>query len=136
MFGQKDAQQVAVIKKMVTDLNFTVDIEVVETVRESDGLAVSSRNSNLNEQQRVEALNIYGALSAAKALVDQGIMLTDRIEAEVMQYLRNSRRVRVIYVAILDRETFQPVKTVEPGKCLIATAVWVDAVRLIDNILI
>ena len=113
IFGQKDAQQAVIIKKMVRDLNFTVDIDVIETVRDKDGLALSSRNLVFSGQQHEEACKIYAALCAGKALVDQGTTQSDRIEAEVMHIIRNSRRVRVIYVAILNRETFEPVKNVE-----------------------
>lgn len=135
-FGQKDAQQTAIIKRMTRDMNFNVEIAVVRTVREPHGLAMSSRNTYLTQPQREEALKMYRALQAGKALAEEGITQVDRIEAEVTHVLRGGRRLRVIYVAIVDRETLEPVRTVVPGKTLIAIACWVDEIRLIDNIVL
>lgn len=135
-FGQKDAQQTAIIKRMVRDLNFNVEIVAVPTVREPDGLALSSRNAYLTPPQREEALKMYRALCAGRALVENGVRQVDRIEAEVTHCLRDSRRLRVIYVATVDRETLEPVRLAEPGKSLLAIACWVDEVRLIDNVLL
>lgn len=136
IFGQKDAQQSAIIKKMVSDLHIPVEIIIAPTVREKDGLAMSSRNRYLTDSQRNEALKIHEALQKGKALVDKGFYQVDRIEAEVTNHLIGSRRVRVIYVATVNRETMEPVRTIEPGKCLIAVACWVDETRLIDNFLL
>ena len=133
-FGEKDAQQAAIIRKLTTDLNFNVDIETVPTVRDDDGLACSSRNSRLTKSLREDALKIYKALCKGKEMADQGISQSDRIEAEIMHELKSSRRLRIIYVTIVDKQTLAPVKTIEPGNCMIAVAVWVDEVRLIDNI--
>jgi pantoate--beta-alanine ligase len=134
VFGQKDAQQVAVIKKMVNDLWLPVEIVVAPTVREPDGLAMSSRNQYLSEEQRQDANRIYRALREGKRLVDEGIRSPDRVLAEITHVLSQSRRIRLIYVAMVDRETFAPVREITPGKCLIAVAVWVNDVRLIDNL--
>ncbi len=133
VFGQKDAQQVAVIKKMVADLWLPVEIVVAPTVREADGMAMSSRNQYLSEEQRADATRIYRALREGKRLVDEGIRSPDRVLAEVTHVLSQSRRIRVIYVALVDRESFVPVREVEPSKGLIAVAVWVNDIRLIDN---
>lgn len=134
VFGQKDAQQVAVIKKMVTDLWLPVQVVVAPIVREQDGLAMSSRNQYLSEVQRQDATAIYRALREGKRLVDEGIRSPDRVLAEITHVLSQSRRIRLIYVAMVDRETFAPVREITPGKALIAVAVWVNDVRLIDNL--
>jgi len=135
-FGQKDAQQVAVIKKMVNDLHFCVDVVVVPTVREPDGLAMSSRNRHLSSIQRQDALAISEALFNARKMVEAGTRSTDRVIAEATHLLGSRRRVRIIYAAIVDRCTMEPVREILPGKCLLAIAAWVDEVRLIDNILL
>jgi pantoate--beta-alanine ligase len=136
VFGQKDAQQVAVIKKMVNDLHFCVDIVVAPTVREPDGLAMSSRNRNLTATQRTEALAIFQALHKAKEMVDGGVYNADRLIAEATHHMGERRRVRVIYTSIVDRGTMEAVREVLPGKAMMAIAAWVDEVRLIDNILL
>jgi pantoate--beta-alanine ligase len=136
IFGQKDAQQVAVIKKMVADLNFPVDIVVAETLREPDGLAMSSRNRYLTSTQRHEALAISKALFKARDMVAAGERRADRLVAEATHILAEFRRVRVIYVSLVNRDTMEPAREAEPGRALLAIAVWVDEVRLIDNILL
>jgi pantoate--beta-alanine ligase len=136
VFGQKDAQQVAVIKKMANDLHFVVDIVTAPTVREPDGLAMSSRNRYLSATQRAEALVIVEGLRKAKEMADSGVRSTDRLIAEVTHILGTRRRVRVIYVSIVDRCTMEPAREVLPGKTLMAIAAWVDETRLIDNMLL
>jgi pantoate--beta-alanine ligase len=136
VFGQKDAQQIAVIKKMVNDLHFCVDIVTAPTVREPDGLAMSSRNRFLTAIQRGEALVISQALHKAKGMVESGVHNTDRLIAEATHLMGNRRRVRVIYASIVDRCTMEAVREVLPGKAMMAIAAWVDEVRLIDNILL
>jgi pantoate--beta-alanine ligase len=136
VFGQKDAQQIAVIKKMVNDLHFCVDIVTAPTVREPDGLAMSSRNRYLTATQRGEALVISQALHKAKEMVESGVHNTDRLIAEATHLMGNRRRVRVIYASIVDRCTMEAVREVLPGKAMMAIAAWVDEVRLIDNILL
>ncbi|HTJ77998.1 MAG TPA: pantoate--beta-alanine ligase [Rariglobus sp.] len=134
VFGQKDAQQVAVIKKMVADLHFTVDVVVAPTLREPDGLAISSRNRYLTSTQRVEALVIYRALRKAADMVGAGELRVDRLIAEVTHLIAQHRRVRLIYASIVDRTTMEAVKgEIVPGKVVMTIAVWVDEVRLIDN---
>ncbi len=133
VFGQKDAQQAAIIRKMVADLWMPVQVVVAPTVREPDGLAMSSRNRYLQPEQRADALRIYQSLMAAKKMVEDGVRSTDRVVAEITNRLAQSRRIRVIYVTIVDKDTMAPVRTIEPGKCTCALAVWVNEVRLIDN---
>jgi pantoate--beta-alanine ligase len=136
VFGQKDAQQVAVIQKMVADLNFTVDIVVAPTEREPDGLAMSSRNRYLTATQRTEALAISHALFKARDMVSAGERRSDRLIAETTHILSQHRRIRVIYVSLVDRCTMEPMREAEPGRSLLAVAAWVDEVRLIDNIVL
>lgn len=134
VFGQKDAQQVAVINKMAIDLNFDVEIVVAPTLREADGLAMSSRNRYLTNTQRVEALVISRALRKAADMVAAGERRVDRLIAEATHLIAEHRRVRVIYVAVVDRITMEAVKgEITPGKDVMTIAVWVDEVRLIDN---
>ncbi len=134
VFGQKDAQQCAVIRKMIADLHLPIDLVVSPTVREEDGLAKSSRNQYLSPEQRKDAGLIHKALTEGKTLADQGVQSVDRIIAEVTHTLSTSRRLRIIYAAIVDKQLMQPVKEVRSGECLIAVACWLDQVRLIDNI--
>jgi len=137
VFGQKDAQQASVIRKMVNDLHFPVEIRVAPIVREEDGLAMSSRNAYLNEFQRKDATRIYQALQKGKALYEGGNKNVDRIIAEVIHHISECRRLRVIYVNAVDIDTMKPVsREVDPGRTLIACAVWCDEVRLIDNMIL
>jgi pantoate--beta-alanine ligase len=134
VFGQKDAQQVAVIRKMVQDLQFTVDIVVAVTLRDAEGLALSSRNRYLSTNQRQESLAINEALRYAKNMVERGEIRSDRLIAEATHILAQKRRVRVIYIAVVDRNTMEAMRDVVSGQSLMAIAAWVDEVRLIDNV--
>ena len=138
VFGQKDAQQCAVIRKMVTDLNIPTEIVVGETQRNEDGLAISSRNRYLTNTQYEEALRIPKVLAMGKNMVQKdGIRSVDRVVAEITHDLLLSRRIRIIYVQIVDPLTMKPAgRDIVPGKHMICVAVWVDQVRLIDNILL
>lgn len=134
VFGQKDAQQCAVIKKMVGDLNISSEIVVGPTQRDNDGMATSSRNAYLNENLRTEAANIFKALQVAKSMVDSGTRSVDRIVAETTHHLLHSRRIRVIYVKVVERESMEPAREVRPGEQILCVAAWADETRLIDNI--
>ncbi|MGA3007473.1 MAG: pantoate--beta-alanine ligase [Opitutaceae bacterium] len=134
VFGQKDAQQVAVLKKMVADLLIPVKIVVAPIVREPDGLAMSSRNRYLTALQREDAVLISQTLRRAQEMVAGGELRSDRLIAEATHLLGEKRRVRVIYVALVDKDTFESLREVVPGKTLLAVAAWVDEVRLIDNV--
>ena len=136
VFGQKDAQQVAVIRKMVQDLQFTVDVVVAPTIREPEGLAMSSRNRYLTNNQRQESLAIDEALRYAKSMVEKGELRADRLIAEATHILGQKRRIRVIYIAVVNRNTMEAMREVVPGVSMIAIAVWVDEVRLIDNMML
>lgn len=136
VLGQKDAQQVAVVRKMIADLHFGVELLIGPTVRENDGLAVGVRNRELTPSQRQDAIGIYGALAHAKEMVAGGVGSPDRLIAEVTHRLGERRRLRVIYVAIVDPVTMEPRRDIVPGRTLLAIAVWVDEIRLTDNILL
>lgn len=134
VFGQKDAQQVAVICKMVADLNFDVEVVIAPTLRETDGLALSSRNRYLSNTQRAEALVLSRALRKATDMVAAGERRVDRLIAEATHLIAQHRRVRVIYVSVVDRTTMEAVKgEITPGGATMAIAAWVDEIRLIDN---
>jgi len=134
VFGQKDAQQVAVIKRMVRDLRMGIDIAVAPIIREKDGLAMSSRNRYMVSEQRNDALKISESLKIAQKFVENGVRSADRVIAEMTNHLYQSRRIRVIYAHIVDRETLLPLREIVPDKSLIVLAVWVGEVRLIDNL--
>ena len=136
VFGQKDAQQCAVIKKMVSDLNLPIEISVGPTLRDPDGLATSSRNRYLSELQRADALTIPFAMEEGRRLVEEGVRQVDRVVAEITHHLSQCRRLRIIYVQVVDRETMEPVREIIIGKSLVAVSVWVDQTRLVDNILL
>jgi len=131
--GQKDAQHVAVLRKMIADLNYNAEVVVVPTVREADGLAAAVRNSELTQGQRQDALSIDKALKRVKAMVDSGVLSSDRLIAEATHIMGQHRRVRVIYVSVVDPNTMEPVREVVPGRTLICIAAWLDEVRLTDN---
>ena len=135
--GQKDAQQVVVLKRMIRDLHFPIEVVIGPTLREPDGLAMSSRNSYLNDRQREDALLIYQALQTGKQLVDEkGIRNVDRVKAELMTTLRSGSFIRINYAEVVDREDMQPEKEIELGRSMLVIAVWVDNIRLIDNMLL
>jgi pantoate--beta-alanine ligase len=134
--GQRDAQLAAVVHKMVDDLHFGVEVVVAPTVRDSDGLAVAVRNRDLSPGQRLEAQAINQALVRAKEMVAQGVRSTDRIIAEATHLLGERRQIRVIYVSMVDAITMEPVRELIPGRTLFAIAVWVNEVRLIDNVVL
>lgn len=132
--GQKDAQQVVVLKRMIRDLHFPIEVVIGPTLREPDGLAMSSRNSYLNDRQKQDALLIHQALLAGKRLVDEkGIRNVDRVKAELMTVLRSGSFVRINYAEVVDRENMKPEKEIELGRSMLVIAVWVDNIRLIDN---
>lgn len=136
VLGQRDAQQVAVLRKMIADLCFGVEIAVAPAVREADGLVASVRNRGLTPGQRQEAQAIAEALERAKQMAAQGVRSPDRIIAEATHLLGQKRQVRVIYVSIVNPQTMEPMREVVPGATLLAIAVWVGEVRLIDNALL
>jgi pantoate--beta-alanine ligase len=134
-FGQKDAQQAIVIKRMVADLNMPLQIVVCPTVRQSNGLAVSSRNKYLTEEQKKDALLIYKSLQTARRITEAGTKDTETIITEMRKILNQAPSINVEYTSIVDAETLQGLSEIE-GKVLIAIAVKIDSTRLIDNIVV
>jgi len=132
-FGEKDAQQLAVIRRMVRDLDMRVRIVPCPTVREADGLAMSSRNVRLAPEHRAQAPVLYRALKTARDLVTEGERDPAKLHATVMSVLSEAPSGEVDYVEIVDASDLTPVGTIE-GDCLIALAVRFGDVRLIDNI--
>lgn len=133
-FGQKDAQQVAVIRRMVSDLNMNVKIVAVPIVREVDGLAMSSRNQYLNPQERQAALVLSKALARAKEMLNGGERGAAVIACEILQLIGQEPMAAVEYVSIVDPLTLEPLGAIE-GKALIAMAARFGKTRLIDNML-
>jgi pantoate--beta-alanine ligase len=133
-FGAKDAQQVAVVRRLVRDLDIPVRIAVVPTVREADGLAMSSRNVHLRPAERERAVALSRALSAARAAADAGEREAVGLRAAAEAVLRD-HDLEPEYVAVVDPDSFQPVDRVD-GHVLVAVAARVGATRLIDNSLI
>jgi pantoate--beta-alanine ligase len=130
-FGQKDAQQTVVIKRLVRDLNIAVQIEICPTVREADGLAMSSRNAHLSPSERQRATALYQALSTAQVLVSAGETDVETILAAADAELEDPQ-VRVEYFQIVNPTTLEPITSVdEPALALVAA--WVGQTRLIDN---
>jgi pantoate--beta-alanine ligase len=133
-FGEKDAQQLAIIRRMVADFNLPVDIVGVPTVREPDGLALSSRNVHLSERQRPLALSLSRLLESARHLIgDAGMTDSGEIKAAVQRQLPTDPDVRLEYFEIVTPDTLQPVTTIA-GPVLVAGAMWVGSTRLIDNV--
>lgn len=133
VMGEKDAQQVAVVRKAAQDLLLPVELMTGPTVRDPDGLALSARNSYLSPTQRDEALAVYASLRRAKEMVESGVKSADRLVAEVTHLIAAKRRLRVIYISVVDRNTMEQLREVTPGQCLMAISYWVDGVRLTDN---
>ena len=135
LFGQKDAQQAVVIKRMVADLHMPLKIQVCPTVREDDGLAVSSRNKYLTPQERKDAPLLYESLQKAKQLIQAGTTDAEKIITEMKKILSRSEVLQPEYIEIVNAETLQPINPVI-GPALIALAARLGSARLIDNILI
>lgn len=133
-FGQKDAQQFRVLRRMVQNLNMDVEMVEMPIVREPDGLAMSSRNVYLSQEERVEATRLYKSLLKAKELIEDG--QTDvNIIKQAMYEILNHPLLKIDYVEIVDEETLTPVEKIEK-KVIIALAVFVGKARLIDNMII
>lgn len=134
-FGQKDAAQLAVLRRMVRDLNIPVEIVACPTIREPDGLAMSSRNRYLSAIERNDALSLHRALETARTLAENGERRAAILLDAMNDSLQQEPGVRVDYAAVVDPETLLPVETVTSG-ALLAIAAYVGATRLIDNILL
>lgn len=135
-YGQKTAQRVAVVRKMIADLDFDAEVIVVPTARDTDGLAFDINARSFTPNQRTGALALNRSLNKVSEMVASGVSNPDRLMAEVTHILGEYRQVRVIYVALVNRDTMEPMREVETGKCLLAISVWINEVRMIDNILL
>lgn len=130
-FGEKDAQQLAIIKKMVKDLNFDIEIIGCPIVREADGLAMSSRNKYLTPEQRIDALCLYRSIEKAKSIIQVGVKSQEIINA-MTEVIKEVDYAVIDYIQVVDGEFLQPIEVVEDNS-LIAMAVKVGNARLIDN---
>jgi pantoate--beta-alanine ligase len=134
-FGQKDAQQSVIVKRMVADLNMPLKIAVCPTVRESDGLAMSSRNQYLSENERKYAAYLYKSLQKCRQMAAEGEKDSDKIAAQMRRILNNVPSIKIEYISIVDAETLEPMKQLG-SKVLAAVAVRIGTTRLIDNVLL
>lgn len=134
-FGQKDAAQLAIIRRMVRDLNFPVEIVGCPIVREADGLAMSSRNAYLNPEQRKEALALYRSLQRAESLVAAGERSSEKLALGAKQEFVGANGVELDYFEVVNPETLDPVEDIN-ADALIAVAAYVGTIRLIDNLLL
>ena len=131
-FGQKDAQQAAVIRQMTRDLDLPIEIVICATLREVDGLAKSSRNIYLSTEERQAARIIFRALSAAKSVFDSGERQAEKLRSLVQETIATEPLARMQYVSCADYETLEELDTLH-GRALLSTAVFVGKTRLIDN---
>ena len=134
-FGQKDYQQVLIIRRTTTDLNLDVDVRLLPTVREEDGVAMSSRNAYLGPKQRKDATCLHRALRRAEDLVAAGESSAAKVAGEMKRLIHRVKGTRIEYIAIVNSDTLEPVKEIK-GRTLIALAVRIGKARLIDNALV
>lgn len=134
IFGWKDAQQFLILRQMVKDLNLDIEMVALETTREEDGLAMSSRNTYLTPEQRKQATVLYKSLCRAKELALQGTKNPAIIIAEMRKIIEQAPESRIDYIAIVSLDTLEPLSEVQFGNTLIAVAVFIGTTRLIDNI--
>jgi len=134
-FGQKDAQQVVVLRRMATDLNMDVEIRALPIIREPDGLAMSSRNAYLSSDERRAALVLSRSLKEARQLYEKGERAASPIRERLLRTLASEPLVKLDYAEIVDPSSLEPVERIE-GETLIALAVYIGRTRLIDNIIL
>ncbi|KPK98021.1 MAG: pantoate--beta-alanine ligase [Omnitrophica WOR_2 bacterium SM23_72] len=134
-FGQKDAQQAIIIRKMVEDLSMPVQIKVMPIVREKDGLAMSSRNQYLNASERKDAVVLRQALNLAKDSVRRQETDASRIIRSMRALIQKKKSAKVDYISIVDFQNLKPLNKIK-GKALVALAVWIGKTRLIDNTIV
>ena len=135
IFGQKDFQQLTVIRQMVRDLNFDIEVVGAPTVRESGGLAMSSRNTYLTPDQRISALSLNKSLQKAQTLVENGLKDADKIIDTAAELIRSHPETEIDYITICDPETLDDMKTIDKP-ALMALAVKIGKARLIDNMIL
>ncbi len=134
-FGQKDAQQALVLNKMVLDLNMDLQFQIQPTVREEDGLAMSSRNKYLDPKQRREAAVLFKSLQEAEKMIQSGEIKAGSVKHAMDELIRGGSDSEIEYVEIVDIQSLRPVETIQ-GQCLVALAVRFGKTRLIDNIIV
>jgi pantoate--beta-alanine ligase len=134
-FGQKDAQQLVIIRRMVSDLNLDFEIVRLPTVREPDGLAMSSRNTYLSPEERKAATVLYRALQHAQKRVDEGERKSKTLNKEICEIIESEPLARIDYISITDMTELKELKTLK-GKSLIAVAAYFGSTRLIDNLIV
>lgn len=134
-FGQKDYQQFLILRRMTEDLNLNVRLRLLPTVREEDGLAMSSRNAYLGPKQRKDAVCLHRALRRAEEMIRKGESSAARVAAEMKRLIGRVKGARLEYAAVVNADTLEPVKEIK-GKTLVALAVRLGKARLIDNILV
>lgn len=135
VFGQKDFQQAVIIRRMVEDLNIHTEMLVGPIIREEDGIAMSSRNQYLSEEERKSAVNINRALSLARDDIEDGATNPDMIKNDIMEFIKNNTEGRIDYVSIANPETLNEVSVIK-DTVVVALAVYFGKTRLIDNILV
>jgi pantoate--beta-alanine ligase len=133
VFGEKDYQQLTIIRRMVRDLNFPIEIIGVPTVREADGLALSSRNQYLNTDERAQATVLYRAMTRVKELADRGQKSVRELIDVAKGVIASANSSRLDYISIVDADNLQPLETLRPN-AVIALAVFIGKTRLIDNL--
>jgi len=133
IFGQKDFQQAVVIRRMAKDLNFPVKIVVAPTKREKSGLALSSRNSYLSNEEKRQALALYQSLNLAKKMIESGERDSTKIKDKMRRCILRKPKAKIDYISINDSETLEPLRRLK-GSVLISLAVEIGKTRLIDNI--
>jgi pantoate--beta-alanine ligase len=134
-FGEKDAQQLAIVRRLVADFNVPVAIVGVPTVREPDGLAISSRNVHLRADERALAPSLYGALLEARRLIESGVTDSAAVRRAAEARIPKNDSLRLEYLDVVDPDDMQPVASVG-GAVVVAGALWVGATRLIDNVFV
>ena len=133
-FGEKDAQQLRVIKKMVADLNFPIEVIPCHTIREKNGLAMSSRNEYLSLESKESAAMIYNALTYAISLLNNGELNSDVIRQKITKKIESLPRAKIDYISVSDNSSLSEIKGEINVSIIISVAVYFDGVRLIDNI--
>jgi pantoate--beta-alanine ligase len=136
VFGQKDAQQAFIIRKLVKDLNFDIDIVIAPIVREADGLAMSSRNIYLNKTERKNALVLFHSLQYAEKQIHQGERSIASLRKEMLNIIQLGVPTQIDYIAFINPDTFSEMENIDRPEILIALAVRFGSTRLIDNLLI
>jgi pantoate--beta-alanine ligase len=135
-FGQKDAQQAVILKRMVRDMNMRVQLRVMPIIRDRDGLALSSRNVYLDSHRRQAALSLNRSLEQAKKAVRNGERDAGRIASMIRKIIERESLARLEYAAVVDSETLESIEMIQPDRTLIALAVFIGDIRLIDNVLV